>query len=117
MTTARAESQPLSVIAFLGNYVPRQCGIATFTNDLYRSIADALPDADCYVGAVSDRAMSYDYPEEVRFEFHDKDLRAYRRAADLLNMNNANVLCVQHEFGIYGGKAGCYNSGVLPLNK
>lgn len=64
----------LERVAFLGNYVPRQCGIATFTHDLYRPIAEALPDADCYLGAVTDQAKSYDYPEEVRFEFQDKDL-------------------------------------------
>ena len=106
-------NRDLERIAFLGNYVPRRCGIATFTNDLFRSIAEALPDADCYLGAVTDQAKSYDYPEEVRFEFQDKDLRAYRQAADLLNLKNANVLCVQHEFGIYGGKAGSYLLSLL----
>lgn len=103
----------LERIAFLGNYVPRQCGIATFTQDLYRSVAEAAPDADCYVGAVTDQAAGYDYPEEVRFQFRDRDLPAYRRAADLLNLHNAEVLCVQHEFGIYGGKAGSYLLSLL----
>ena len=98
----------LGRIAFLGDYVPRRCGIATFTQDLYRSISVAAPEADCYVGAVTDTANGYDYPEEVRLQFQEKDLRSYRRAADLLNFKNADVLCVQHEFGIYGGAAGAY---------
>jgi len=95
-------------IAFLGDYVPRRCGIATFTQDLYRSIAAAAPEADCYVGAVTDTANGYDYPEEVRIQFQEKDLRSYRRTADLLNFKNADILCVQHEFGIYGGAAGAH---------
>lgn len=103
----------LQRIAFLGNYVPRMCGIATFTHDLYGSIASALPEADCYVGAVTDKADSYDYPEEVRFQIQEKDLRDYRQNADLLNFRNADVLCVQHEFGIYGGASGSYLLALL----
>lgn len=89
------------------------CGIATFTRDLYRSIASALPKADCYVGAVTDKAAGYNYPDEVRFQFQEKDLRDYRRTADLLNFRNADVLCVQHEFGIYGGASGNYLLALL----
>ena len=64
----------LQRIAFLGNYVPRMCGIATFTHDLHRSISCSLPEADCYVGAVTDKADSYNYPDEVRFQIQEKDL-------------------------------------------
>ncbi|MGZ0657370.1 glycosyltransferase family 4 protein [Coraliomargarita sp. W4R72] len=95
-------------IAFLGDFVPRMCGIATFTHDLHQAIAKAAPAADCYVTAVTDKAGGYDYPPDVRLEFQEKDLRAYRRTADFLNFQNAEVLCVQHEFGIYGGPAGAY---------
>ena len=93
-------------IAFLGGYLPRLCGIATFTNDLCEAVASAAPDSLCYAGAVNDRVDAYDYPPRVRFELDEKDLDSYRRAADFLNFNNADVLCVQHEFGIYGGPAG-----------
>ena len=103
----------LQRIAFLGNYVPRMCGIATFTHDLHRSISCSLPEADCYVGAVTDKADSYNYPDEVRFQIQEKDLRGYHRSADLLNFRNADVLCVQHEFGIYGGAAGNYLLALL----
>ena len=100
-------------IAFLGNYLPRLCGIATFTHDLCEAVADSAPGSDCFVGAVNDRAEGYDYPARVRFELLEKELDSYRRAADFLNFNNADVLCVQHEFGIYGGPAGSHLLALL----
>ncbi len=102
-----------SRIAFLGNYLPRLCGIATFTHDLCESVANALPAAHCYAGAVNDRVEGYEYPSRVRFELLEKDIDSYRRAADFLNFNNADVLCVQHEFGIYGGPAGSHLLALL----
>ncbi len=95
-------------IAILGNYVPRQCGIATFTNDVYKSIRAAYPSCDCLVVPVNDRSQGYEYPPEVRFEIEEQDLQAYERAADFLNFNNVEVVCIQHEFGIYGGPAGSH---------
>lgn len=100
-------------IAFLGSYMPRMCGIATFTHDLHQAISMAAPKADCYVAAVTDIATGYDYPEEVRLQIEEKDLRAYRRTADILNFKNADMLCIQHEFGIYGGAAGSYLLSLL----
>ncbi len=91
-------------IAFLGGFVPRLCGIATFTHDLCEAVAAGAPAAVCYVGAVNDRAEGYDYPPRVRFELAQTDLDSYRRAADFLNFENADVLCIQHEFGIYGDR-------------
>lgn len=104
---------PPQRIAFLGDYPPRHCGVATFTQDLCESVAAAAPDSECYVGAVNDRAEGYDYPSRVRFELLEKDLDSYRRGADFLNFNNADLLCVQHEFGIYGGPAGSHLLGLL----
>lgn len=101
----RDASAPLR-IAFLGDYLPRLCGIATFTHDLCESIASINPGSDCFVGAVNDRPEGYAYPPRVSFEIMEKDLGSYRKAADFLNFNNTEVLCVQHEFGIYGGAAG-----------
>jgi glycosyltransferase involved in cell wall biosynthesis len=95
-------------IAFLGGYPPRLCGIATFTHDLCEAVAAAAPEADCFAGALNDRPERYDYPSRVRFELDQKDIDSYRRAADFLNFSNAQVLCVQHEFGIYGGPAGSH---------
>jgi glycosyltransferase involved in cell wall biosynthesis len=76
-------------------------------------VACAAPDSDCFVGAVNDRVEGYEYPSRVRFELLEKDLDSYRRAADYLNFNNADVLCVQHEFGIYGGTAGSHLLALL----
>ncbi len=106
-------SAPPKRIAFLGDYLPRLCGIATFTHDLSEAVAGAAPDADCFVGAVNDRVEGYEYPQRVRFELLEKDLDSYRRAADFLNFNNTDVLCVQHEFGIYGGSAGSHLLALL----
>ncbi len=93
-------------IAFIGDYLPRKCGIATFTFDLREAIATQYPETDCIVAPVDDVEGGYDYPNEVRFEFAEQDLDAYRRAAHFLNFSNVDVVCLQHEFGIYGGPAG-----------
>ena len=101
-------------IGFVGGFEPRRCGIATFTHDLCEAVAEAAPAVQCFAGAVNDRPEGYKYPPRVRFEILETDLDSYRRAADFLNFNNTEVLCVQHEFGIYGGSAG---SHVLALLK
>ncbi len=100
-------------VAFLGDYMPRQCGIATFTTDICEAIATEFPQCDCLVGAVNDRPEGYDYPARIRFELDEKELDSYRRAADFLNINNVEVVSVQHEFGIYGGPAGSHLLGFL----
>jgi len=104
---------PPETIAFLGGYLPRLCGIATFTHDLCEAVAAAAPGSDCFTGAVNDRPEGYHYPPRVLFELEQKELDSYRRAADFLNFSNAGVLCVQHEFGIYGGPAGSHLLALL----
>jgi glycosyltransferase involved in cell wall biosynthesis len=100
-------------IAFLGDHLPRQCGIATFTADICEAIATEFPKCQCIVGAVNDRPEGYDYPARIRFEIDEKELDSYRRAADFLNINNVEVVSVQHEFGIYGGPAGSHLLALL----
>jgi glycosyltransferase involved in cell wall biosynthesis len=100
-------------IAFLGGYLPRLCGIATFTHDLCEAVAAAAPASECFACAVNDRVDAYEYPPRVRLEVDEKELDSYRRAADFLNFNNADVLCLQHEFGIYGGPAGSHILALL----
>jgi glycosyltransferase involved in cell wall biosynthesis len=107
------DSSALERIAFLGGHDPRRCGIATFTTDLCEAVAAAAPGAQCIAGAVNDRLEGYNYPPRVRFEILEKDLDSYRRAADFINFNNTSVLCVQHEFGIYGGAAGSHLLALL----
>jgi glycosyltransferase involved in cell wall biosynthesis len=106
--TSRPVTAGLNRIAFVGNYVPRRCGIATYTRDLRCAVADHLPAADCLVVSMNDAAASYDYPPEVRFECADHDAAAYQRAADLLNLSNVDVVSLQHEYGIFGGEAGSH---------
>jgi glycosyltransferase involved in cell wall biosynthesis len=96
----------------LGNHLPRQCGIATFTTDLSDAIVDEFPQIDCFVMAMNDPGRHYAYPPRVRFEIAESAPESYRRAADFLNVNTVDVVSVQHEYGIFGGKAGSY---VLPL--
>jgi glycosyltransferase involved in cell wall biosynthesis len=100
------ETSKICKIAFVGDHLPRKCGIATFTTDLQQAVATAHPQSHCFVVAVNDFADGYSYPEEVRFEIEEQDLSSYLRAADFLNISNVDVVCVQHEFGIYGGPAG-----------
>ena len=94
-------------IAFLGGFLPRLCGIATYTHDVCEAVAAAAPRSQCFTGAVNDRAEGYDYPQRVQYQLHQQDLGSYQRAAKYLNAH-ADVLCVQHEFGIYGGPAGSH---------
>ena len=93
-------------IAFVGDHLPRKCGIATFTSDLLAAVASAHPESQCFAVPVNDIKGAYEYPEVVRFEIEEQDLPSYLRAADFLNMNNVDIVCLQHEFGIYGGPAG-----------
>jgi glycosyltransferase involved in cell wall biosynthesis len=98
----------LKRIAFIGNYMPRQCGIATFTTDLCEAFAAAYAETTCIALPVNDTEAGYEYPPRVRFELTEKDIRSYRRAADFLNINNMDLVCLQHEYGIYGGRAGSH---------
>jgi glycosyltransferase involved in cell wall biosynthesis len=90
----------------IGNHLPRQCGIATFTTDLCDALAAEYGAAQLSVIAVNDGHSSYVYPERVQFEISEGDIASYRAAADFLNASHVDVVCLQHEFGIFGGKSG-----------
>jgi len=100
-------------IAFVGNYLPRQCGIATFTTDLCEAIAAEYTETTCIALPVNDIEAGYAYPRRVRFELTEKDIDSYRRAADFLNINNIDLVCLQHEYGIFGGPAGSHILALL----
>ncbi len=100
------ENSKLRKIAFVGDYLPRKCGIATFTSDLLAAVATVHPQSQCLSVSVNDLQKGYEYPEEVRFEIEEQDLSSYLRAADFLNISNVDIVCLQHEFGIFGGLAG-----------
>jgi glycosyltransferase involved in cell wall biosynthesis len=93
-------------IAFLGNYLPRKCGIATFTHDLRNAVAQVYPDIKCVVIAMNDLAEGYAYPDDVKFTIAEQDPVDYVRAADWVNNTDVDVVCVQHEYGIFGGPCG-----------
>ncbi len=103
-----APTMQLHKVAFVGSYCPRKCGIATFTYDLSQAMATRFRGLESIVVPVTDPGQAYDYGAEVRFEIHEQDRDSYRRAADFLNLSQADVVSVQHEFGIYGGSAGSH---------
>ena len=99
---------PPSSVALIGSYLPRQCGIATFTDDLASAILDNDPNIDCIVVAMNDRSEGYEYPKTVKFQVSQDKLNEYRLAADFLNLRNPAVVCLQHEYGIFGGQRGSF---------
>ncbi len=102
------EHSKVRKIAFVGDHLPRKCGIATFTSDLLGAVAAAHPQSHCFCVSVNDIKGGYDYPEVVHFEIEEQDLSSYLRAADFLNISNVDIVCLQHEFGIFGGPAGAH---------
>jgi glycosyltransferase involved in cell wall biosynthesis len=99
---------PLRRIAIIGNSLPRRCGIATFTTDLRNAISVSHPDVETCIVAMTDRGQAYDYPAAVAFQIKDSNIEEYTRAADFLNAGQFDAVCLQHEFGIFGGEAGAY---------
>jgi len=110
--TQQGMSYPGS-IAFIGNYLPRLCGIATFTTDLCEVVATSYQDLACFAIAVNDTVTGYPYPSRVRFELVENDIASYRRAAEFLNFNAVDVVSLQHEYGIFGGVAGSHILALL----
>ena len=107
-TGSRPDWAALKSIVLIGNHLPRQCGIATFTTHLLESIALNAREKTCWAVAMNDRPEGYAYPSQVRFEINQSQLNEYSLAADLCNMNQVDVVCLQHEYGIFGGKRGSF---------
>jgi glycosyltransferase involved in cell wall biosynthesis len=97
-----------SRIAVVGNYLPRRCGIATFTADLCDAIHEEYGATELLALPVNDIEEGYSYPVRVRFELSEDNLASYRQAADFLNFSNIDLVCLQHEYGIFGGNAGSH---------
>jgi glycosyltransferase involved in cell wall biosynthesis len=98
---------------FIGNSLPRRCGIATFTTDLQQAIAKSSVGVETAIVAMTDHGHSYDYPPVVRLQINDGRLEEYVRAADFLNDAHFEVACLQHEFGIFGGESGNHIMALL----
>ena len=95
-------------IAVVGNYLPRRCGIATFTTDLCDALHAEFGGTELLALPVNDTEEGYEYPARVRFELSEDNLASYRQAADFLNFSNIDLVCLQHEYGIFGGNAGAH---------
>jgi glycosyltransferase involved in cell wall biosynthesis len=106
-------SSKVRKIAFVGDHLPRKCGIATFTADLLAAVQSAHTQSQCLAVSVNDIPGGYEYPDVVRFEIEEQDLSSYLRAADFLNISNVDIVCLQHEFGIFGGPAGSHILALL----
>jgi glycosyltransferase involved in cell wall biosynthesis len=106
----RSQSKPSlpTRIAVIGNYLPRHCGIATFTTDLCEAISAEYGTARLLALPVNDTEQGYDYPARVRWSLAQDDVRSYQEAAEFLNFNNIDMVCLQHEYGIFGGPAGSH---------
>ena len=97
-----------SRVAVIGNYLPRKCGIATFTTDLCDALHTKYDATELLALPVNDTAEGYSYPARIRFELSQDELASYRQAADFLNFSNIDLVCLQHEYGIFGGPAGAH---------
>jgi glycosyltransferase involved in cell wall biosynthesis len=99
---------PLRRIAVIGNSLPRRCGIATFTTDLQQAISASHPILETCVVAMTDHGQAYHYPATVTYQIKDDNIEEYVHAADFLNTGRFDTVCLQHEFGIFGGEAGAH---------
>lgn len=103
-------------IAFIGTYPPRECGIGTFTNNLFSSVVINNKRTgysnDGFVVALNDITNSYKYPEEVKLTIRQEHQEDYFKAAKFINLSGADLCILEHEFGIFGGQNGVY---ILPL--
>lgn len=98
----------ISRIALIGNYLPRRCGIATFTTDIFGAIRSRFPAVDVDIWAMNDGACDYAYPAEVIGTIEQDDPTSYRLAAAAISASKADLVWLQHEFGIFGGEAGSH---------
>jgi len=108
MTSINNNYDDIKSVAVIGNYLPRQCGIATFTTDLVEGLSAEAPDINCWTVAMNDRPEGYHYPEKVRFEINQNKLSDYSTASQFINISQTDIVCVQHEYGLFGGPAGSH---------
>jgi len=102
-------------LAYIGTYPPRECGIGTFTNNLFKSMVNAESkknNNESFIVALNDNEIDYRYPEEVKSTIRQDHQRDYLNAAEFINLSGADLCILEHEFGIFGGQNGIY---ILPL--
>lgn len=103
--------------AYIGTYPPRECGIGTFTMNLFKSMIknnerrkDTL---EGFIVAMDDHELTYDYPEEVKLTIRQEHQRDYIEAVKFINLSGADICILEHEFGIFGGQSGIYILSLL----
>lgn len=102
-------------IAYIGTYPPRECGIGTFTHNLYNSVTAAAQNTELdesFIVAMNDFDQNYEYPKEVELTIRQESQKDYLSAVNYINLSGADCCILEHEFGIYGGQNGVY---ILPL--
>ena len=106
---AKLEKQQKEVKAiYISSYIPRECGLATYTKDLTTAINVLNPQYLAKIIAIDNPGPEYDYPWEVEFRIAQEDLGSYKKAAEFINQSSAEVVNIQHEFGLFGGKIMTY---------
>src|SRR5450631_1244869 len=108
-----ADVTTLRRLAFIGNSLPRRCGIATFTTNLQQAISKSCADLETSIVAMTDHGHVFDYPSAVRLQVNDDRIEDYVDAAGFLNAGHFDVVSLQHEFGIFGGEAGGHIMALL----
>jgi glycosyltransferase involved in cell wall biosynthesis len=98
------KNTPLKSIIHFSSFLPKRCGLATYTAALIQSIENNYFDIKNEVVAVSDRKEGYKYPTMVKYDFWDQDVSDYKKAAEFINKSDYQVVDIQHEFGLYGGQ-------------
>jgi glycosyltransferase involved in cell wall biosynthesis len=93
---------------FVSSYIPRKCGLATFTKDLTNALNDLNSESLAEIIAINDGEADLEYPWEVKYKIHQNKYDSYYQAAEYVNQSSADVVCLQHEFGLFGGEAGEY---------
>ena len=93
-----------TVIAHFTSCLPKACGIATYVAALRKTMSNADPELKDFVVAIDDIEGGYRYGSDVKYHFWDKDLGGYKKAAEIINESDAQVVDIQHEFGLYGSK-------------
>jgi len=97
---------PINHLALIGNFLPRKCGLATYTTDTFTALKGRFPDLKIDVYAMDDHPGLYDYPPEVTLSIPEQDRLAYTSAARAIEASGAQAIWLQHEYGIFGGPAG-----------
>jgi glycosyltransferase involved in cell wall biosynthesis len=105
----RSGSSPSKIrkIALIGNHLPRRCGIATYTTDIFEAMRKRFPDVHIDVWAMND-GVEYSYPNTVKGTIDESEIESYRKAACEITAARPDMVWLQHEFGIFGGRAGDY---------